>query len=583
MQRTSLCKIVLILFSIAGSLNVVACSKLNDVPSSPSATSVDTTVQKAVDPPLDSTIGFFLNDWQSKIYIQPTYNQAALPTTLPTVTVTVDAASVVTKIPLTIFGQNANNWMGPMYNVLPLMTPLTLLNPHVLRFPAGSGSDCFFWNCYQDQPPTDAPVRLRKADGTYQTTNLYTYGKTTNNWQATVDDYYRVLQQTNSVGIITVNYGYARYGTGPHPVQSAAHLAADWVRYDNGRTKYWEIGNENYGDWEWGYRIDTSTNQDGQPEFLTGDLYGRHFKIFADSMRAAAAQIGKTIYIGAVMYESPSQSWMNNTMKTWDATMIPAVGNAADFYIGHNYITPYQQNISAANVLMDASNALAPMMTFMKGQLTQNGIPIKPIVLSEWNMFAQDSMQQVSNVSGGFAVIVQGDAIKNKFGLAARWDLYNGWDQGNDMGLFSAGDEPNVAKWTPRPSYYYMYYFQKTIGDRMVNSNISGSNTIKCYPSTYSSGQASVALVNMSGISQVVQINLKNFRLGNRFYWYSLAGGSDNGNFSRKVFVNGIGPSGVAGGPSNFTEINAFEAPTSNGIKVTLPSWGAVFIMVDTK
>ena len=46
-----------------------------------------------------------------------------------------------------------------------------------------------------------------------------------------------------------------RYGTGTNPAAKAAHLAADWVRYDNGRTKYWEVGNENFGDWEAGYRI----------------------------------------------------------------------------------------------------------------------------------------------------------------------------------------------------------------------------------------------------------------------------------------------------------------------------------------
>jgi hypothetical protein len=55
-----------------------------------------------------------------------------------------------------------------------------------------------------------------------------------------------MLQQTNNKGMITVNYGYARYGTGTNPAAKAAHLAADWVRYDNGRTKYWEIGNECY-------------------------------------------------------------------------------------------------------------------------------------------------------------------------------------------------------------------------------------------------------------------------------------------------------------------------------------------------
>src|SRR5882672_8370841 len=40
---------------------------------------------------------------------------------------------------------------------------------------------------------------------------------------------------SSDLGIITVNYGYARYGKGPSPVQTAAHLAAQWVRYDQGK------------------------------------------------------------------------------------------------------------------------------------------------------------------------------------------------------------------------------------------------------------------------------------------------------------------------------------------------------------
>ena len=72
--------------------------------------------------------------------------------------------------------------------------------------------------------------------------------------------YYDLLSKTNSTGIITVNYGYARYGTGTDPVRTAAKYAADWVRYSNKTRqyafKYWEIGNENYGTWE----TDTNSN-----------------------------------------------------------------------------------------------------------------------------------------------------------------------------------------------------------------------------------------------------------------------------------------------------------------------------------
>jgi hypothetical protein len=91
--------------------------------------------------------------------------------------------------------------------------------------------------------------------------------------------------------------------------------------------------------------------------------------------------------------------------------------------------------------------------------------------------------------------------------------------------------------------------------------------------------------MNTSGTAQVVQVNFKNFRMGSRFYWYSLAGGTDNGDFSRKVFVNGAGPASplVAGGPANYATLNAFSALTSGGIKVSIPAWGAVFLMVDAK
>ena len=453
----------------------------------------------------------------------------------------------------------------------------------MIRFPAGSGSDAYFWNCDKNKPPSDAPVRLRKADGTYQTDNLYSFGKSDDSWKATVDDYYSVLQQSNSEGVITINYAYARYGTGTDPVASAAHMAADWVRYDNGRTKYWEIGNENYGDWEWGYRIDVDANKDSQPEYLTGDLYARHFKVFADSMRKAAVQTGKTIYIGAVMQESQTQSWQTITTQTWNSTMIPEANNVPDFYIGHNYITPYGENSNAGTVLSSALTVPGQMISFMKSDIERNNGVIKPIILSEWNMWAQSSKQQVSNTSGTFAVIVQTEALKIKFGLTARWDLYNGWNNGNDHGLFSAGDEPGVDRWSPRPSFYYMYFFQRCFGDRLVDASVAGNNNVKAYASTYTSGQGSVALVNTSATAQNVQVKFKNYRMGARFYWYSMEGSNDNGEFSRKVFINGSGPIGVAGGPPDYVNLKARSALTSKGITVTVPAWSAVFVMVDSK
>ena len=65
-------------------------------------------------------------------------------------------------------------------------------------------------------------------------------------------------------------------------------------------------------------------------------------------MKKAAQEIGKTIYIGAVTVEAPAnESWQTNTVKTWNAGMMTGVDNKADFYVVHNYFTPYDQNCYA--------------------------------------------------------------------------------------------------------------------------------------------------------------------------------------------------------------------------------------------
>ncbi|HKZ66858.1 MAG TPA: hypothetical protein VJ111_10900 [Chitinophagaceae bacterium] len=127
--------------------------------------------------------------------------------------------------------------------------------------------------------------------------------------------------------------------------------------------------------------------------------------------------------------------------------MMTSINNKADFYVVHNYFTPYDQNSNAAVVLSSALTVPQAMIDYIKQTLQTNGATVKPIAMNEWNMWAKDLKQQVSNTSGVFAVLVMSEVIKNKYGMAARWDLLNGWDNGNDHGLFSAGDEPGVGKW----------------------------------------------------------------------------------------------------------------------------------------
>lgn len=556
-----------------------ACSKKNsDQSDSVTTVGSDTTVtiipQK--DAAIASTVGFFLDDWTPKIFATPTYTDTAKTSATATVTINVDYSNVITKVSKYLFGNNTNPYMGQLITEPVLINNLKNLSPNILRFPGGNIASVYFWN---GKIPADAPANLYDSNGNSVSAG-YWLGNNTAGWTLSLDNYYSALQQTNSTGIITVNYAYARYGTSAHPDQVAAHLAANWVRYDHGRTKYWEIGNESGGPWQAGYQIDASQNKDGQPKIITGALYGTHFKVFADSMRNAAKQIGAQIEIGVQMTNPVSY---NSADLTWNSGLFASAGNYADFFIVHDYYTG-SDNESAATILATPVTETKAITTWLSSSQQKAGVDPKPIALTEWNLFAAGSKQMVSNVAGIHATMVLGEMLKNKFGMASRWDLANGWNNGDDQGMFSQGDEPdNSTKWNPRPAFYHMYFFQKCFGDRMVNSTVSGSSDVFSYASSFTSGQAGVVVVNRGLASQIVNISVKNFAAGTRYYYYVLVSGTDNGEFSRKVYINGTGPSSVSGGPSGYAQITAKAALIQGGIKIASPPRSVIFVVVDGK
>jgi hypothetical protein len=223
------------------------------------------------------------------------------------------------------------------------------------------------------------------------------------------------------------------------------------------------------------------------------------------------------------------------------------------------------------------------MMDYVTTSMTAGGVSVKPVALTEWNIFAEGSKQQVSFVNGMHAAIVLGELIKNKYGQASRWDLANGYNNGNDHGMFSSGDEPdNSVKWNPRPAFYYMYYFQKYFGDHMVSSSVSGSAEILAYASKFESGQSGIVVINKGKNEQTVDINMNNFGHGEKYHVFTLTGGTDNGEFSRKVFVNGKGPTLASGGPPNVEAIPAHAVNLASGIKITAPPRSVIYVLVES-
>lgn len=546
-------------------------------------TPVDTQINPPTEVAVAASVGFFMDDWQPKNFTIPAFSEVVKPTVNAGVTVNIDYSQTLTKVSKYLFGNNTNTYIGQMVTEPLLMEHLKSLSPNIIRFPGGNLSSVYFWNAKNNEKPDDAPDKLYDSDGNPVNAH-YWYGKNADSWTLSLANYYAMLDQTNSKGIITVNYSYARYGTSEHPDRVAAHLAADWVRADKGKTKYWEIGNESGGPWQAGWKIDVAKNRDGQPEIITGALYGKHFKVFADSMHKAAAELGAQIKIGAQLVQyDPVNSW-NNVDKTWNSGYFSEAANAADFYIVHDYYTNLGENTNAVNILNSPVTVSKSIMDWMKTTTLQGGVQIKPIALTEWNIGAEGSKQMVSHIAGIHAVMVLGELIKNQFGMASRWDIANGYNNGNDHGMFSLGDENNgTLKWTPRPVFYYQYFFQRFFGDRMVSASVSGNNDVLSYASGFSSGEAGVVLVNKGTATQVVSVSFSNFNAGSRYYYYLLTGDSDNGDFSAKVLINGNGPEGATGGPSAYRTLLARSATTQGGIKVSLPPRSVAFIAIDKK
>ncbi len=509
----------------------------------------------------------FLDDFEPKNANIPISVDANKTMNTPTVTITL-SPDTLGKISKYVFGNAIAVWCGNVTGEATFVKNTQLLNPSLIRFPGGSWANNFFWDGF----PSDLPeYDFDSSTGERKPLNIVS-GK--DSWSTTTDNYYILREQTGSQGLISVNYGYARYGLSNDPVAQAAHLAADWVRYDNGRTKFWEVGNENAGPWEAGWKIDTNLNKDGQPEIINGQLYGQHFKVFADSMRVAAAEVGATIYIGAqVLHFDASTSW-NSVDHTWNEGVLTEIGDAADFYVMHNY---FGEDANADKLLTVASNEPEKNIKYIQQDVAKYNASPKPVALTEYNMEGNKagSASVKSVVNGMQATILFNELIKNNFGLGARWLLASGED-----GMFYQGDDASL-RWQPHPDFYYAYYTQKFTGDHAIAAT-SNNADILAYASKFASGETGVVIVNKGNTAQVVSIYPDNIGVGNQYYNYSLTGGTDNGDFSLYVSVNGVGPSGTQWGPRETLEtIPANAYSIDEAIKLDVPARSVQFIMIE--
>ncbi|MBN1129050.1 MAG: hypothetical protein JXA71_08690 [Chitinispirillaceae bacterium] len=503
--------------------------------------------------------GFFLDSWQPKTLARITqYTAQTPPSTVPTVTVTINAADTITKIPKYIYGQNINGWMGRADDNATKVRHYRNAGLTILRMPGGSWADIWFWNALDR---TMIPSLCATA-GSIPNLGTPQAGGTDNTNSMTMPNQYRLCDAVGAEGIITVNYGYARYGGSSNPVATAAKYAADWVRDVNivrrRNVKYWEVGNENFGSWEAGY--DVSVCGRG---IQTGTQYGRDFCVFVDSMK----KVDPTIKIGAVV------------QPVWQRQVLPEVKDKADFLVVHIYYPEENGTPTLNQLFAGVTRGRTKIEELMDDVATCTGKArdYYPIALTEWNIQATGT-RGVGPANAIFHAMATGEHIKNGWGLVTTWDLHNGYSNGTDHGLLAANNEPGVAEGTPHCYFFANYYYHRCFGDVLVPATAT-SATMAVYASRFSSGQFGIVVVNVSANSQTVRLTTASGPVFSRYYWWEISTDNIEG---RNIAVNNVNGTQESGGPDNYESVLPWSAHSTGEITITSKPYSANFIVAES-
>ena len=213
-----------------------------------------------------------------------------------TVNVTVNAGEGLGTIPSTAYGLNSAVWDSQM-NAPQVQGLLEQAGVGMLRYPGGSYGDEYNW---QDNTVTAATSR----PGT------------------DFDSFMGTVRKIGAQPILIANYG-----TG------TPQEAADWVQYANVTkgygVKYWEIGNEIYGNGYYGADWEADDHASKSPA-----TYAANVVQYASAMKA----VDPTIKIGAVL--TLPGNWPDSVVASgdsgdWNQAVLSDRRLAIDFVIVH--------------------------------------------------------------------------------------------------------------------------------------------------------------------------------------------------------------------------------------------------------
>jgi hypothetical protein len=416
------------------------------------------------------------------------------------VEVSVAAGSALARVPGTAIGINASSYDGSLTDAA---VPGLLRNAGVslVRLPGGTESDEYDW-----KTSTDVISDSKQA---------VDFGQ-----------FISVVRKAGAQAMVTVDYGTGstigqQDGTG----ETGPQIAADWVRYADVEhhygVKYWEIGNEVYGngtygaDWEPDAHCDTSA---GGPPVTLGSEPGQTYDCGPAAYAANVQQhitamkaVDPAISIGVVLTASGApNNWPDGVTnpvtspQSWNQTVLTALGSQVGFADVHWYpqnpsnVTP--PGPTDAGLLADTAGIPASVAALRSEFASWAGNPDIPIMITETNSVSSNPGKQTLSVVN--ALYLEQDYLtwlENGVANVDWWQVHNGivtsGDNGSsvygsadygDYGVLSdasCGTTPpgtqvcEPAADTPFPAYYGLELLGRFIqpGDTLVSASSSQS------------------------------------------------------------------------------------------------------------
>lgn len=415
-----------------------------------------------------------------------------------TVSVSVNAATVIRTVDERVFGLNAVMWDG-LTSTTQTINLLKAADVRAIRLPGGSLSDEYHW-----RTNTTLANTWTWASGFNSGTALITglnaqafvtvnYGTGTPEEAAAWVAYTNAATtSTTAIGPDSKGYNWQNAGTWASLRAASALASNDGMNFLRvGRSaaygiKYWEIGNENYGTWE----------TDEQPVKHDPTTYANRANDYIARMKA----VDPTIKIGVVAVTTRE----NANYKNWTPVMLArlkVLGVTPDFLIYHRYEqAPAKDRPSDpegdAKLLQMAKtwpDDAADLRLQLNTHLGATEGPKVEILVTENNsVYSNPGKQTTSLVNGLFLADSVGNLLQTEINALLWWDLRNGTDFANnnsaslygwrnygDYGILSsqAANGPTTS-YEGFPTYYAMKLMAKFARGRDSVVQATSNNTL---------------------------------------------------------------------------------------------------------